>query len=134
MKTDAPPEKLDLMSYARSIAIICSLFAAAALLVLTRGQSRVLAAVAILCALCLPLLAHCRCSLAVIRLASSRYPERWRKVLAETGARAFLFDSDDLGDSEIRTLKRRLKIWGWMFGGTLIAALVFVALVASHYH
>ena len=122
------------MSYARSIAIICSLFAAATLFMLTGGQSRALAAVAILCALCLPLLAHCRCSLAVIRLASSRYPERWRKVLAETGGRAFLFDSDDLGDSEIGILKQRLKSWFWIFGGTLVATLVFVALVASHYH
>ena len=121
------------MSYFRSFVVICSLFALAAVCIWAGGQLRALSLVAGLGALCLPLFAHCRCCQTVIRLASFRYPERWRKIKVETGVRCFLFDLDDLGDPEIAALKVALRRWGKIFAGTLVAGIVFVALLASHF-
>jgi hypothetical protein len=70
----------------------------------------------------------------VICLASTRYPERWRRVKKEVGVRSFLFDLDNLGDPEIAALKVALRRWGAIFGGTMVAAILFVALVAWHFH
>jgi hypothetical protein len=95
---------------------------------------RALALVAALGALCLPLLAHCRCCQAAIRLASTRYPESWLRIKREIGVRGFLFDKDSLGDPEIAALKVALRRWGTIYAGTIAAALVFVALVAWHFH
>jgi hypothetical protein len=121
------------VSYSRSITAICSLFALGAVCIWAGGRARSLALVAVLGALCLPLLAHCRCCQTVIRLASTRYPESWLRIKRERGVRGFLFDTDSLGDPEIAALKVALRRWGTIYAGTMVVALVFVALVASHF-
>lgn len=119
------------VNYARAVIVIGSLFLLAVGCIGAGGQFRAIALPAVLGAAIFPLLAHCRCCQDVIRLASCRYPERWRVITSETGVRYFLFDRDDLGDPEIAKLKRALRRWGYIFGATLIAALLFVAIAAG---